>query len=97
MKNRKEARAWDDAFDREFFTPEEISESDMRANIITAMIEAREEMGISQRQLEELSGVKQPQIARMERGNADPQLGTLLRVLNAMGKTLAIVPITDKQ
>ena len=97
MKNRKEARAWDDAFDREFFTPEEISESDMRADIITAMIEAREEMGISQRQLEELSGVKQPQIARMERGNADPQLGTLLRVLNAMGKTLAIVPITDRR
>ena len=61
------------------------------------MIEAREEMGISQRQLEELSGVKQPQIARMERGNADPQLGTLLRVLNAMGKTLAIVPIADGQ
>ena len=97
MKNRKEARAWDDAFDREFFTPEEISESDMRANIITAMIEAREEMGISQRQPEELSGVKQPQIARMERGNADPQLGTFLRVLNAMGKTLAIVPITDRR
>ena len=97
MKNCKEARAWDDAFDREFFTPEEISESDMRANIITAMIEAREEMGISQRQLEELSGVKQPQIARMERGNADPQPGTLLRVLNAMGKTLAIVPITDRR
>ena len=97
MKNCKEARAWDDAFDREFYTPEEISESDMRANIITAMIEAREEMGISQRQLEELSGVKQPQIARMERGNADPQLGTLLRVLNAMGKTLAIVPITDRR
>ena len=96
MKNRKETRAWDDAFDREFFTPEEISESDMRASIITAMIEAREEMGISQRQLEELSGVKQPQIARMERGNADPQLGTLLRILNAMGKTLAIVPITNR-
>ena len=97
MKKSNEARAWDDAFDRAFFTPEEISESDMRADIITAMIEAREEMGISQRQLEELSGVKQPQIARMERGNADPQLGTLLRVLNAMGKTLAIVPITDRR
>ena len=37
---------WDDAFDREFFTPEEISESDMRADIITAMIEAREEMRV---------------------------------------------------
>ena len=46
MKNRREARAWDDVFDREFFTPEEISESDMRADIITAMIEAREEMRV---------------------------------------------------
>ena len=46
MKNRKEARAWDDAFDREFFTPEEISESDMHADIITTMIEAREEMRV---------------------------------------------------
>ena len=46
MKNCKEARAWDDAFDREFFTPEEISESDMRTDIITAMIEAREEMRV---------------------------------------------------
>ena len=46
MKNRREARAGDDVFDREFFTPEEISESDMRADIITAMIEAREEMRV---------------------------------------------------
>ena len=45
MKNCKEARAWDDAFDREFYTPEEISESDMRADIITAMIEEREAVG----------------------------------------------------
>lgn len=46
MKNRKEVRAWDDVFDREFFTPEEISESDIRTDIITAMIEAREEMRV---------------------------------------------------
>jgi len=45
MKNHKEARTWDDAFDREFFTTEEISESDMRANIITAMIEEKEAVG----------------------------------------------------
>ena len=45
MKNRKEARVWDDAFDREFFTTEEISESDMRASIITEMIEERDAVG----------------------------------------------------
>ena len=84
---------WDDEFDREHFTPEEIAESDLRANLITAMVQARQEKGLSQRALEELSGVKQPQIARMERGDANPQLDTMLKVLAAMGKTLAIVPL----
>ena len=84
---------WDEAFDREHFTPEEIAESDMRVAIITELVKARQEQGISQRQLEEMSGVKQPQIARMERGDANPQLDTLLKVLAPLGKTLAIVPI----
>lgn len=84
---------WDEEFDREHFTPEEIAESDLRAAFITALVEARQEKGISQRDLEALSGVKQPQIARMERGDANPQLDTMLKVLAAMGKTLAIVPL----
>lgn len=86
-------RVWDEEYDREHFTPEEIAESDLHAALITALVEARQEQGISQRQLEELSGVKQPQIARMEKGDSNPQLDTLLKVLAAMGKTLAIVPI----
>lgn len=84
---------WDEEFDREHFTPEEIAESDLRAELITALVQARREQGLSQRELEALSGVKQPQIARMEKGDANPQLDTMLKVLSAMGKTLAIVPI----
>ena len=84
---------WDEDFDKEHFSAEEIAESDMRAALITALVEARRERGISQRQLEEMSGVKQPQIARMERGDANPQLDTLLKVLAPVGKTLAIVPL----
>lgn len=87
---------WDEEFDKEHFTPEEIAESDLRAALITAMVQARQEQGISQRELEALSGVKQPQIARMEHGDANPQLDTILKVLAAMGKTLAIVPIQAK-
>ena len=86
-------RVWDEEFDREHFTPEEIAESDLQAAIITAMVEARKEQGISQRKLEEISGVKQPVIARMEKGYNSPQLDTLLKVLAAMGKTLAVVPL----
>ena len=86
-------RVWDEEFDREYFTPEEIAESDLQAALITAMVKARQEQGISQRKLEELSGVSQPVIARMEKGVVSPQVDTLLRVLAAMGKTLAIVPL----
>lgn len=84
---------WDDEFDKEHFTPEEIAESDLRVALITSLINARKEQGLSQRDLEMISGVKQPQIARLERGDANPQLDTILKVLAAMGKTLAIVPL----
>ena len=59
-------------------------------------IKARQEKGISQKKLEELSGVKQPVIARMEKGNTNPQLDTILKVLVPLGKTLAIVPLDNK-
>ena len=63
----------------------------MRVAIITALVQARQEQGISQRQLAEMS--QQPQIARMERGDANPQLSTILKVLAPLGMTLAVVPI----
>lgn len=87
---------WDEEFDREHFTPEEIAESDLRASLITAFVQARKEQGISQRELEALSGVKQPQIARMERGDANPQLDTMIKVLAAMGRTLSVVPLPER-
>ena len=72
----------------EIFTPEEIIESTMRVPIISAIIEARHEQGISQKQLEELSGVKQPVIARMETGKTNLQLDTILKILASLDKTL---------
>lgn len=83
-------KTWDEVR-AELFTPEEIAESNLRV----AFIIARREKGISQKKLEELSGVKQPVIARFERGQTSPQLGTLLKVLAPLGKTLAIVPLEN--
>jgi DNA-binding XRE family transcriptional regulator len=74
-------------------TPEEIAESNLRAALIGELIKARQEKGISQKKLEELSGVKQPVIARMEKGQTNPQLDTILKVLAPLGKTLAVVPL----
>ena len=77
-------------------TPEEILESDLRVALIGELIKARQERVLSQKKLEELSGVKQPVIARMEKGQTSPQLDTILKVLAPLGKTLAIVPLNSK-
>lgn len=87
---------WGDV-EKEMFTPEEIAESDLRVALIGELIKARQEKGISQKQLEELSGVKQPVIARMEKGYTSPQLDTILKLLLPLGKTLAIVPLGKPQ
>lgn len=83
---------WDE-LEKELFSPEEIEESNVRIAIVNEMIRAREEDGITQKQLEEMSGVKQPVISRMEKGATDPQLSTVLRILNSLGKTLKVVPL----
>ena len=54
-------------------TTEEIAESNLRVALIGELIKARQEKGLSQKKLEELSGVKQPVIARMEKGVTSPQ------------------------
>ncbi len=92
MKNDAIGHSWDEV-ERELFTPEEIAESNLRVALIGELIKARQEKGISQKKLEELSGVKQPIIARMEKGSTSPQIGTVLKVLAPLGKTLAVVPL----
>lgn len=80
---------WEDVR-KEMFTPEEIAESNLRVALIGELVKARKERGLSQKQLEELSGVKQPVIARMENGSTTPNLSTILKVLAPLGKTLYI-------
>lgn len=74
----------------EIFTPEEIAESNLRVALIGEITAARKEKGLSQRRLGEISGVKQPVIARMENGTTVPNLSTVLKVLAPLGKTLYV-------
>ena len=74
-------------------TPEERRKIDFEVELIGKMIEAREKKGYSQRELAELSGVKQPAIARMESLKSTPQIDTLLKILAPLGYTLSITPI----
>lgn len=86
---------WEDVR-KQLFTAEEISKSDMRVSLIGEIAKARKELGLTQKQIEEMSGVKQPIIARMEKGTTDPQLSTILKVLNSLGKTLQIVDLDNR-
>jgi transcriptional regulator with XRE-family HTH domain len=95
MSNKKISpvgRSWDQARS-ELYTPEEIAASDFRVAIIGEIVKARQDFGVSQKKLEEMSGVKQPIIARMEKGTTSTQIDTILKVLAPLGKTLAVVDI----
>lgn len=81
--------------DNEFVTPEERERINFEVSLIGKIIEAREAKGLSQRELAELSGVKQPAIARMESMKTTPQIDTLIKVLMPLGYTLAIVPLNQ--
>lgn len=95
VKERGASATGDDVLDfmDGLLSAEEIAESNLRVSLIGELIKARQEQGISQKKLEELSGVKQPIIARMEKGSTSPQVSTLLKVLAPLGKTLAVVPL----
>lgn len=87
---------WSAELERELFTPQEIEENNFQAKLICEMINARLEEGLSQRELQERSGLTQSAIARLERGASSPTLDTVFKVLVPLGKTLAVVPL-EKQ
>ena len=58
--------------------------------IISAMIVARKEMGISQSELAKLIGTDQSRISKLERGMLNPSLDFIKRVAEAMGKRVHI-------
>jgi len=71
-------------------TADEEAASSLRVAMMLELTRARQERGISQKKLEAMSGVRQPVIARMEKGSTSPQIDTVLKVLAPLGKTLYI-------
>ncbi len=63
--------------------------------LIKTMLEARQRKDITQKQLSEITGIAQADISRIENGNANPSLQTLVRLAAGMGARLKIefVPV----
>jgi ribosome-binding protein aMBF1 (putative translation factor) len=83
---------FDDMWNESRLTEAEKDAIKLKIELVGKLIEARGNKGISQKRLAEMSGLKQPAIARLERMQATPQIDTLFRILKPLGYTLAIVP-----
>lgn len=53
-----------------------------------AVANAREEMGMSQRQLSNKSGVMQAEISKIEQGRGNPTILTLQKLAKSLGRTI---------
>ena len=84
---------WDMFVEKQLQNPEVRTEYDSlepEFAIIQAIIDARKNTGLTQKQLSERTGIAQGDISRLENGNANPSLETLKRLAAAMDMTLKI-------
>ncbi len=58
--------------------------------LIRAILDARREKGITQKELSERTGIAQSDISKLENGSANPSVKTLKRVAAALGKKVKI-------
>ena len=68
-----------------------IEEIEEQAAIITAVIEQRHALGISQRELANRCGIPQSSVARIESMKTTPNLDTLLKIVHQLGLKLIIL------
>ena len=68
----------------------DLAEAEQEVAIAVELAKLRERRGLSQIALAKLTGMKQPQIARLESGAHLPALGTLRKLLGVLGGKLEL-------
>ncbi|MBQ9279694.1 MAG: helix-turn-helix transcriptional regulator [Clostridia bacterium] len=92
-----EFKTWKEVRKTLHFTPEEEEEMRLEREIIFATMKAREKSKLTQTELAKKSGIKQPNIAKLENYQRSPQVSTLLKLLYSMGYTLKVVPLEESK
>lgn len=82
FRNYLEVQMKDPEFKKEW------NASETEYTLIRALVAARKEKHITQKQLAELTGIDQADISKIETGNANPKLSTLQRIADGMGMVL---------
>ena len=60
-------------------------------SLIKALMDARLEKGLTQKELAEMTGISQGDISRIERGTANPSIKTIQRLATALDKKVQIL------
>lgn len=67
----------------------ELVQNETEYKLIAELISRRKELNLTQKELAELIGTKQSNIARLESGNYNPTIKFLQRIFSAMGRNLS--------
>ncbi len=59
-------------------------------NIIQAMIDARKEQNLTQKELSEITGITQADISRIENGTRNPSISMVQRLADGLGMRLVV-------
>lgn len=69
----------------------EKEELEMAARLVAGVVKRRMDLGLSQRNIAEITGIKQSAIARFERLGTIPRMDTFLRMLKPLGLSIQLV------
>lgn len=65
-------------------------EQEAEREVMTSIVEARLAAGLSQKELAQRCGMNASNLCRLENGNGNPSVATLLKVAHGLGKRLRI-------
>lgn len=69
---------------------QDIEEMEELAEIVGAIIEKRNSLGLSQRELADICGIPQSSVARIETFKTIPKIDTLLKIMQHLGLKLTV-------
>lgn len=78
---------------------QEWDKTELEYQIIKAMLTARKQKNITQKELSEITGITQSDISKLENGSANPSLQTLKKLADGLGMVIKLefVPIEEQK
>ena len=70
---------------------QDIEEMEMLVEIVSAIIDKRNELGYSQRELAKICGLPQSSVARLESDTVKPKIETLIKIMRPLGLKFTVV------